>query len=54
MTDPIDPVGELLAGAIGLHELMMSYVEAGFSRPEAHALVCTVMAATINAQRRSQ
>lgn len=52
MSDPIDPISYLLTGSIGLHELMMSYVEAGFTRPEAHALVCTVMAATINSQGR--
>lgn len=52
MSDPTDPISNLLAGAIGLHELMLSYVEAGFTRTEAHALVCTVMAATINSQGR--
>lgn len=47
MTDPKSPFGPLSEGAISIHELMESYIEAGFTRDEAHALLCVILSATI-------
>jgi hypothetical protein len=52
VTEPIDPFSDTLACAIGLHELMMSYIEAGFTRSQAYGLVSAVMVASVrNGQR---
>ena len=43
------PLGEIDAGAIAQHEILMAYIRAGFSRREAMELVKThIMAASSN------
>ena len=42
MTDPITP---LTAGAAQLHELYTSYVQAGFTEPQAMQILCTILKA---------
>ena len=39
----INPFNELDVGAVGAHELFMSYVRAGFTRAEALEIVKTIM-----------
>jgi len=49
MTDgPDDPLSEPAAGAIQMHELMMAYCAAGFTRAEALSLVTTLLVASMN------
>jgi hypothetical protein len=44
---PDNPVSALLSSAIHMHELMMSYVEAGFSPEQAFAMIQTVLQASV-------
>ncbi len=46
---PNNPVSQLLASAIQMHELMMSYVEAGFSPEQAFVLVQTIVQSSVMA-----
>lgn len=39
MTDPEDPITQLAAAAVSLHELFIAYVGAGFTEPQALYLV---------------
>ncbi len=48
MPDPEDPITQLAAAAVQLHELYSSYIEAGFSEPQAFDLVKTILAASMN------
>lgn len=41
--EPIDPIGPLAAMATQLHELLVAYVEAGFTRAEALHLVTALI-----------
>jgi hypothetical protein len=44
MTDgPVDPLTTLAGAAVGVHELLISLIAAGFTRPEALELVKAVM-----------
>lgn len=46
MTDkpePIDPLTQLAAGAVQLHELFLSFVAAGFSEVQALQLVIALL-----------
>lgn len=54
MTNPLpsDPLPKLLADAVQQHELVLTYVAAGFSRAEAMQLLCTMVAAAVTAQTR--
>jgi hypothetical protein len=47
--DPEDPITQLAAAAVQLHELYSSYIEAGFSEPQAFDLVKTILAASMGA-----
>jgi len=49
MSMPPDPLTELGKAAAGLHEVFTSYLEAGFSRPEALRLVTVILAESIRA-----
>lgn len=49
---PSDPLPKLLADAVQQHELVLTYVAAGFSRAEAMQLLCAMMAAAVTAQIR--
>lgn len=40
---PDEPISTLLQGAIAMHELYQSYVDAGFTRTEALQLVMTLI-----------
>lgn len=40
---PISPFGEMTEGAIGMHEMYKSYVEAGFTRWEALDLIARIL-----------
>lgn len=44
------PFHTMQTAAVGLHELLRSYVEAGFTRQEAFELCRTIMHATISNQ----
>ena len=44
---PLDPLTELVKGAVQIHEMFTAYVEAGFTRAEALQLVLWVMTAGI-------
>lgn len=43
MTENEFPLPPLMAGAAALHENMMSFVEAGFTRPEALQIVIAMV-----------
>jgi hypothetical protein len=38
-SEPTDPFNVMAAGAVGLHETMSSYIEAGFTPDQAFALI---------------
>lgn len=40
---PQDPIGQLAEGAAQLHELFMSYVDAGFTRSEALQIIIGII-----------
>lgn len=40
---PSDPITDLAAGAVQIHELYESFVTAGFSEAQAMQLVCTII-----------
>lgn len=42
------PFTTMRSAAVGLHELMTSYIEAGFSRAEAFELCRSIMVATVS------
>ncbi|MFF8299571.1 hypothetical protein ACF07M_29985 [Streptomyces globisporus] len=46
MTDPEDPITELAAAAVQLHEAFNAYLEAGFTEQQAFELVKTILAAS--------
>lgn len=43
LAQPANPFSQMTEGAIGLHEMYTSYVEAGFTRSEALELVARVL-----------
>lgn len=45
---PLSPLTTVAAGAIQVHELFMSYVNAGFTRNEALQLIMLVMTSGMN------
>ena len=47
MSEPTDPMTPLMVDATVLHELYISFQKAGFSQPEALALVMTALQASI-------
>lgn len=46
---PTDPITDLAAAAVQLHELYESYVAAGFTGAQAMQMVCTIIAASMGA-----
>ncbi|QCX81257.1 hypothetical protein C9F11_38370 [Streptomyces sp. YIM 121038] len=46
MPDPEDPITELAAAAVQLHEAYTAYLQAGFTEPQAFELVKTILAAS--------
>jgi hypothetical protein len=46
-TLPTDPMSTLAAGAAQMHEMFMSYVDAGFARSEALQIIIGIMTAGI-------
>lgn len=44
---PQDPLTELAAGAVQLHELFLAQVEAGFTEPQAMQIVIAVLTAGV-------
>jgi hypothetical protein len=46
--EPEDPITQLAAAAAQLHELYASYIEAGFTEPQAFDLVKTILAASLH------
>lgn len=44
---PQDPLTELAAGAVQLHELFLAQVEAGFTEPQAMQIVIAVLTASM-------
>jgi hypothetical protein len=44
---PDNPISALLSSAIQMHEMMQSYVEAGFSEAQAFALIQTIIQALV-------
>jgi hypothetical protein len=47
MPEPEDPITQLAAAAVQLHELYNSYLAAGFTEPQAFELVKTILAASV-------
>jgi len=47
MSEPDDPITQLAAAAVGLHELFTSFVTAGFSESQALYLVGQALTASI-------
>ena len=47
---PEDPMTELAAGAVQMHELFMAYVYAGFSEAQSMTIICTALTAHIRTQ----
>lgn len=47
MTTPVEPMTELLESAVSLHELYLSYVEAGFTEQQALYLIGQVLAGLV-------
>ena len=43
-TNPDNPISEMLAGAIMQHEMLKTYVEAGFTRAEAMDILKAIIA----------
>lgn len=43
MSIPQDPMTMLAQGAAAQHEIFMAYVEAGFTRPEALAIIIAMI-----------
>lgn len=43
MNEPTDPFSGLTAAAVSLHEMFMSYVDAGFTRAESLEIVIRLM-----------
>ncbi|MGO2807926.1 hypothetical protein ACTXL8_05455 [Glutamicibacter arilaitensis] len=43
-TSPDSPISQMLAGAIQMHEMLVAYVEAGFTRAEAMEILKTMVA----------
>lgn len=44
---PQDPLTELAAGAVQLHELFLAQVEAGFTEPQAMQIIIAIITAGI-------
>ena len=42
-TPPADPTNQFAVGAISMHEILVAYVEAGFSREEAFRVVIALL-----------
>jgi len=42
--NPDSPISSLLAGAIQMHEILTTYVKAGFTRAEAMDIIKTIVA----------
>lgn len=49
MGDPADPITELAAAAVQLHELYSAYIEAGFSEAQAFELTKAILVAGVSA-----
>jgi len=45
MPEPEDPITQLAAAAAQVHELYISYIEAGFTEAQAFDLIKTILAA---------
>jgi hypothetical protein len=50
VSDPEDPITQLAAAAAQVHELYLSYIEAGFTEAQAFDLVKTILTAGIGGQ----
>jgi hypothetical protein len=48
---PEDPISPLAEAAVSMHEIVLVYVQAGFSRAEAIQIVTTLMAAKIRGEQ---
>ncbi|MHC3450747.1 hypothetical protein [Streptomyces prasinus] len=48
MTEPEDPITQLAAAAVQLHELYDSYIEAGFTEAQAFELTKATLIASIS------
>ena len=44
---PTDPITGLTEAAVQLHELYESFVEAGFTGPQAMQMVCAIVTASV-------
>lgn len=42
---PPDFMGQYLAGAVGMHEMFLSYIQAGFTRMEALQIIIGILQA---------
>lgn len=50
MPEPTDPITQLAAAAVQLHELYVSYIEAGFTEAQAFDLVKALLLASASQQ----
>ncbi|MGW7087525.1 hypothetical protein ACWGH2_29070 [Streptomyces sp. NPDC054871] len=48
MPDPEDPITELAAGAVQLHEVYLAYLDAGFTHDQAFDLTKAVLLASLD------
>jgi hypothetical protein len=48
---PQDPLTELAAGAVQLHELFLAQVAAGFTEPQAMQIIIAVLTAGVGGQQ---
>jgi hypothetical protein len=54
MNDENFPLPPLMTGAVALHENMIAYVEAGFTRSEALQIVLTMLTEAIRQSERER
>ncbi len=47
MPDPEDPITQLAAAAVQLHEAYLAYIEAGFTEQQAFALTRAILIASL-------
>lgn len=51
MPEPEDPITQLAAAAVQLHEAYLAYLNAGFTEEQAFSLTKTILTASLDAQR---
>jgi hypothetical protein len=47
---PTDPISDLVASSVQLHEMYESFIHAGFNEQQAMTMICALITAGINGQ----